>query len=207
MRKHKEPGTHLQSLIVDSTIFAAMGTWALIKSDYRKIRKYGENFFSIVLLTQGFSAMFQYRIANRIYYSKIPWLLRRFLQVFMLLWQKWIEVTTGICIPASVKIGHSFYIAHFGAIIMNRHAVFGNNCNISQGVTIGVSGRGVRRGVPQIGDNVYIGANAVVVGNIKVGHNVLIAANSLVNTDVPDNAVVMGVPGDIINYKGSEGYI
>jgi len=184
-----------------------MGMWALIKSDYRKIRRYGENFFSIVLLTQGFSAMFQYRVANAIYYSRMPWLLRKFLMAFMLLWQKWIEVTTGICIPASVQLGHSFYIAHFGAIIMNRHAVFGNNCNISQGVTIGVSGRGEKRGVPVIGNNVYIGVNAVIVGKIKVGNNALIAANSLVNKDVPDNAVVMGVPAEIVNYNGSEGYV
>ena len=184
-----------------------MGTWALIQSDYRKIRKYGENFFSIVLLTQGFSAMFQYRVAHSIYYAKIPWILRKFLQVFMLLWQKWIEVTTGICIPASVTIGHSFYIAHFGAIIMNRHTVVGDNCNISQGVTIGVSGRGDKRGVPVIGNNVYIGVNAVIVGNIKVGNNVLIAANSLVNKDVPDNAVVIGVPAVIVSYNGSQGYV
>jgi len=90
---------------------------------------------------------------------------------------------------------------------MNRHAVFGNNCNISQGVTIGVSGRGEKRGVPVIGNNVYIGVNAVIVGKIKVGNNALIAANSLVNKDVPDNAVVMGVPAEIVNYNGSEGYV
>ncbi len=184
-----------------------MGILVLIKSDYRKIRKYGENFFSIVFLTQGFSAIVQYRIANGIYYSNLPLILRKLLQVFLTLWQKWIEVTTGVCIPASVTIGHSFYIAHYGAIIMNRHAIFGSNCNISQGVTIGVSGRGENRGVPVIGNNVYIGVNAVIVGKIKVGNNVLIAANSLVNKDVPDNAVVMGVPAEIINYKGSEGYV
>jgi len=184
-----------------------MGTWELIKSDYKKIRRYGENFFSIILLTQGFSALFQYRIANGIYYSGLPKVIKKSLQVFMLLWQKWIEITTGICIPASVKLGHSFYIAHFGGIIFNRYAVFGNNCNISQGVTIGVSGRGSKRGVPTIGENVYIGVNAVIVGPITIGNNVLVAANSLVNTDIPDNAVVMGVPAQIINYNGSAGYV
>ena len=125
----------------------------------------------------------------------------------MMLWQKWIEVTTGISIPASVRLGHSFYIAHHGAIIFNQYAVFGDNCNISQGVTIGVSGRGQNRGVPVIGHNVYIGVNAVIVGKIIVGNNVLVAANSLVTKDVPDNAVVMGVPAEIVNYKGSEGYV
>ena len=184
-----------------------MGTWALIKSDYNKIKRYGDYFISIVFFTQGFWALFQYRIASGIYYSKLPKLIRKILQVFMLVWQKWIEIVTGISLPASVRLGPSFYIAHHGAIIFNQFSVFGSNCNISQGVTIGVSGRGEKRGVPVIGNNVYIGANAVVVGKIKVGNNVLIAANSLVNKDVPDNAVVMGVPAEVVSYHGSEGYV
>jgi len=183
-----------------------MGTLALIKSDYNKIHKYGESFLSI-LFNQSFWATFQYRIAHRIYYSRLPKWLRKFLFVFTMLWQKLVEITTGITLPASAHIGHSFYIAHFGSVILNQYAVFGNNCNISQGVTIGVSGRGANRGVPVIGNNVYIGAHAVIVGKIKVGDNVLIAANSLVTKNVPDNAVVIGVPAEIVSYNGSEGYL
>jgi serine O-acetyltransferase len=123
------------------------------------------------------------------------------------LWQKGIEITTGISIPASVKIGHSFYIGHFGGIIINANAVIGNNCNISQGITIGVSGVESRRGVPVIGDHVYIGANAIVAGKITIGNNVLIGACSLVNADVVAQSVMLGVPAVFISDKGSEGYI
>ena len=123
------------------------------------------------------------------------------------LWQKINEVLTGISIPASSEIGHSFYIGHFGGITLNSKAIIGSNCNISQGVTIGVSGKDENRGVPIIGNNVYIGANAVICGKIKVGDNTLIGACSLVNRDLPDNAVAVGVPAQIISFKGSNGYI
>ncbi|MFI0427682.1 MAG: serine acetyltransferase, partial [Flavobacterium sp.] len=74
-------------------------------------------------------------------------------------------------------------------------------------VTIGVSGLGDKRGVPKIGNNVYIGANAVIAGKILIKDNVLIAACSLVNKDVETNGVVLGVPAIRVSEKGSEGYI
>lgn len=184
-----------------------MTVFQLIASDYKKYKKYGGHFFAIVFFTQGFWAIFQYRIANGIYRKVHIPLVRPFLLVLCLLWQKLIEVTTGISIPASVQIGHSFYIGHFGGIILNGNAIIGNNCNISQGVTIGVSGIADRRGVPIIEDNVYLGANVVVAGKITIGNNVLIGACSLVNSDVAAHSVMLGVPACIISDKGSEGYI
>jgi serine O-acetyltransferase len=184
-----------------------MNLLQLILSDYSKHKKYGGHFLGIVFFTQGFWAVFQYRLAHFCYW-KIKWQPFRllFLMLF-LLWQKVIEIITGISIPASARIGHSFYIGHFGGIIINANAVIGNNCNISQGVTIGVSGRGEKRGSPTIGDKVYVGANAVVSGNITIGNEVLIGACSLVNKSFPDNSVVLGVPAIIISQKGSKGYI
>ena len=61
--------------------------------------------------------------------------------------------------------------------------------------------------MPKIGNNVYIGAGAVVAGEISVGDNVVIGACSLVNRDLPENAVALGVPAQIVSNKGSEGYI
>lgn len=179
----------------------------LIKSDYKKYKKYGSNFFVIFFLTQGFWALFQYRIGH-FFNNKIK--LQPFRLIIMMLiyfWQKWIEIITGISIPASAKIGHSFYIGHFGGIILNSHTVIGNNCNISQCTTIGVSGLGENRGVPVIGNNVYIGANVVIAGKIIINDNVLIGACSLVNSDLKENAVALGVPAVIISEKSSKGYI
>lgn len=184
-----------------------MTVYQLIASDYKKYKKYSGHFVAIVFFTQGFWALFQYRIANGIYRKVHIPLIRQVMVFFCLFWQKIIEVTTGISIPASVQIGHSFYIGHFGNIILNAKAVIGNNCNISQGSTIGVSGVENRRGVPVIQDNVYIGANAIVAGKIIIGNNVLIGACSVVTTDVADYSVMQGVPALFISDKGSEGYI
>lgn len=174
--------------------------------DYKKYKKYGGNFFTIVFFTQGFWAVFQHRIANTVYKMPIP-ILKQLLQFFCLIWQKIIEIITGISIPASASIGHSFYIGHFGGIILNAKTIIGNNCNISQGVTIGISGVGENRGVPKIGNNVYIAANTVIAGKIVIGDDVLIGACSLINSNVSNKSVMLGVPAIKISEKGSEGYI
>ena len=178
----------------------------LIKSDYAKYKKYGANFIAIVFFTQGFWAIFQYRIAHYCCKTRIP-ILKQIVISFFLVWQKLIEIVTGISLPYRAEIGSHLYIGHFGNIIINANAVIGNNCNISQGVTIGVSGRGNKRGVPTVGDNVYIGANAVVAGKITVGDNCMIAANSLVVRPVKSNCTIMGVPAKIISNNTSIDYI
>ncbi len=183
-----------------------MRCWSLIASDYKKYKKYGGNFITIFFLTQGFWAIIQYRVAHAVYQLKVP-LLKQILQVICLLWQKAIEITTGISIPAAAQIGHSFYIGHFGGIVLNAKTSIGSNCNIAQGVTIGVSGIGEKRGVPVMGNNVYLGANTVVAGKITIGNNVLIGACSLMSKDAPDHTVWLGVPAVQISEKGSYGYI
>lgn len=115
---------------------------------------------------------------------------------------------TMIQIPHKTKIGDGFYIGHCGRIIINHNAIIGKNVNISTGVTIGKTNRGKNAGVPIIGDKVWIGTNAVVVGKIKIGNNVLIAPNSYVNFDVPDNSIVIGNPGVIKSkINAVDGYI
>lgn len=183
-----------------------MNLFSLIVSDYKKYSTYGGHFFSILFLTQGFWAVFQYRIAHWCYTLRVP-IIKQILLLVCVLWQKLIEILTGISIPYSVTIGHSFYIGHFGGIIINANSSIGNNCNISQGVTIGISGRDDKRGVPSIGNNVYIGANAVIAGKITVGDDCLIAANSLVVNSVESGVTVLGVPAKVISNNSSKGYI
>lgn len=86
-------------------------------------------------------------------------------------------------------------------------AVIGANCNIYQGVTIGQKLRGERKGYPIIGNEVFISPGAKIIGKVKIGNNVVIGANAVVDKDVEDNAVVGGVPAKILSYQGSEGYI
>lgn len=113
----------------------------------------------------------------------------------------------GCSIPHSTSIGRGFYIGHIRDIVINERAVIGENCNISQGVTIGQANRGRRKGTPVIGRNVYIGPGAKIVGAVHVGDHVAIGANCVVTDDVPDHAVVVGVPGRVISFEGSVGYV
>ena len=84
----------------------------------------------------------------------------------------------------------------------------GKNINIATGVTIGQENRGKRKGCPTISDNVWIGTNSVIVGNITIGTDVLIAPLSYVNFDVPDHSIVVGNPAKIIHRENAtEGYI
>jgi serine O-acetyltransferase len=96
------------------------------------------------------------------------------------------------------KIGEGFYIGHFGTIIVSNEAVFGKNCNIAPGVVVGASRRGEKKGAPDIGDFVWIGINAILIGKIKIGSDVLIAPGAYVNFNVPDHSIVLGNPGKII---------
>ena len=117
------------------------------------------------------------------------------------------QIRFGIGISYKTEIGAGLYIGHEGGIVINEQVIIGKNCNLSQHVTIGVSRRGERAGVPVIGDNVYIGPGSKIFGNIRIGNNAAVGANCVVTKDVPDNGVVVGIPGKVISYEGSAGYI
>ena len=117
------------------------------------------------------------------------------------------EYKFGISVPYTSEIGPGLYIGHHGCIVVSGMATLGRNCNLSQGVTIGVKNRGTYTGAPRIGDSVYIGPGAKIIGAVKVGNNVAIGANCVVTHDVPDNSVIVGVPGRVISQLGAAGYI
>ena len=105
--------------------------------------------------------------------------------------------------------GPGLCLAHAGTIVINENSKIGKNARIHVGVNIGNYSRLDENWVPDnapiIGDNVYIGPGAKLFGKIKIGNNVAIGANAVVNKDVPDNVTVAGMPAKIINHKGSEG--
>ncbi len=102
-------------------------------------------------------------------------------------------------IPYSTQIGENVDFKHDGlGIVINSNAIIGDNCQISQHVTIGG-----RNGMPPpvIGNNVLIGANALVLGAIKIGDGAVIGAGAVCLIDVPENAIVVGNPARIIKIK------
>ena len=119
-----------------------------------------------------------------------------------------IKEKRGLEIPYTTKIGKGLYLGHAYNITINSSVVIGEFCNIHKGVTLGQENRGIRKGTPVIGDDVWIGVNSTIVGNIKIGNDVLIAPNTYVNCDVPDHSIVIGNPCKIIyNDNATKNYI
>jgi serine O-acetyltransferase len=118
----------------------------------------------------------------------------------------------GFQIPPDTRIGKGLYIGHRGPVVINALAEIGDNCTLSHIVTIGQTNRGKRAGCPKIGNKVWIGAGAVIVGEIVIGDNVLISPNAYVTCNVPDNSLVIGNPARCFPIVGqdtnvTEGYI
>ena len=109
-------------------------------------------------------------------------------------------IEANAVINANSRIGKGSYVC-VGSIV-NHDAVIGDNFNIASGALVGYAD-GKRKGVPTIGDNVILNINSVIVGNVRIGNNVLIAPNTFVNFDVPDNCIVIGNPGKIIQRNSS----
>lgn len=108
-----------------------------------------------------------------------------------------------IQIDYRTKIGYGLYIAHGGPVVINESAELGNNCNLSQFVTIGANeGRAAI-----IGDNVYIGPSVTIVESVEIGTNVTIGAGSVVTKNIPDNATAAGNYAKILNYENPGKFI
>jgi serine O-acetyltransferase len=129
-----------------------------------------------------------YRFSQWARSVRIP-VVKQLLQVFGLFFRKWVEVFTSVHIDVRADIGPGFVIHSVYAINLGATKI-GSNFTIATGCLISHACRG-------IGDDVYFGPGAKLVGDAKIGSNVTIAANSLVLTDVRSNMMVMGVPARI----------
>lgn len=182
----------------------------LIKTIQSDLYRYAGNirfsrFLYHYIYEPGFRVTTQFRLCRYLKLRKKSVLLPAYLLILMLYKRNCVRY--GIDLKYLTDIGKGFYIGHFGNIIVSEKAVIGDNVNISHGVTIGRANRGKNKGFPTIGNRVYIGPGAKVIGKVAVGNNVTIGANCVVTRDVPDNAVVVGIPSRIISQKGSLGYI
>ncbi|MFT4114302.1 serine O-acetyltransferase [Silvibacterium sp.] len=148
------------------------------------------------LSRQGLWAMAVYRF-GRWRYTIGPRVLRvpfSFLYKFL---QKLVEIFAGIELPCEVTLGRRFRIDHFGGIIISGDATFGDDCIVRNGVTVGLRHTG-QRGAPVIGNRVDIGAGAKILGPIHIGDDVAIGANAVVIRDVPANSIAVGIPARIL---------
>lgn len=142
--------------------------------------------------SQGFWVMAVYRFGRWRYGVRPTWLRRVLSGVYHVLF-KLVQVLTGVELPCEVVVGRNFVIDHFGGIVVNGLASFGHDCRIRTGVVIGVARVGELT-VPRIGNSVDIGVGAKLLGPITIGDNVMIGANAVVIADVPANSIAIGVP-------------
>jgi len=141
------------------------------------------------LLSQGFQAIIVYRFFRWLHVRKIP------SQPFRFIFERFIEITTGISIPVECRIGKGFRIHHFGGIIFHPSVEIGDNCTAYHEVTIG--DRGGSGNAAKIGNNALIGAGAKIIGEIKIGDDCMIGANSVVRESMPNNSFAVGNPAVI----------
>lgn len=123
--------------------------------------------------------------------------IRKIQLLFLELLNHQLAVRLGFSIPKNV-FGAGLCIVHYGTIVVSSKAKIGENCRIHPSTSIGEY-----NGTPTIGNNVYIGPGAKIFGQIKIGNNVAIGANAVVNSDIPDNVTVGGIPAKIISEKSS----
>lgn len=119
---------------------------------------------------------------------------------------KWLSRKLGFTIPPNV-FGPGLAIAHYGTIVVNGDAKIGRNCRLHVCVNIGAQA-GRPDSAPVIGDNCYIGPGVKIFGKIVIGNNVAIGANAVVNKSFPDgNCTIGGAPARIISRKSSKGLL
>jgi serine O-acetyltransferase len=129
------------------------------------------------------------------YYRIARWFHDRSIPLVPVAITYFIRVVFGAWLPATARLGSNVKLGYGGlGVVIHAHAQIGNNVLIAQNVTLA----GKRGGVPVIEDNVYIGAGAKILGNVKVGSGSIIGANAVVVKDVPPRCMVVGVPARII---------
>ena len=154
------------------------------------------------LRSPGVQAMIVFRFGQ--WLDSQPSLLRLGVQPIYFVLHGLVQILWGIDLSRFATIGAGLYIGHFGGITIAPGVTIGRNCNLSQHNTIGLSGQGEKAGVPTIGDNVYIAPGAQLFGKISIGNNVKIGANAVIYKDIPDNAIVVLDPGfKIVSFKGN----
>lgn len=151
------------------------------------------------LSRQGLWVMAVYRFGRWRYGIRWKWLRVPFSFLYKVL-KPISEILTGIELPCEATLGRRFRIDHFGGIVISGDAVFGDDCVIRNGVTVGLKHTG-QRGAPILGNRVDIGAGAKVLGAISIGDDVQIGANAVVLTDVPSNSIAVGVPARILSRR------
>jgi serine O-acetyltransferase len=131
------------------------------------------------------------------WYRIAVWLARRHIPIVPRLIDYWVRFVFACWLPHTASVGRRLILGYGGlGIVVHGSAVIGDDVQIDQGVTIG--GNATEFGAPVLEQDVYVGAGAKILGPIRIGRGAVIGANAVVLKDVPNNAVVVGVPGRVV---------
>jgi serine O-acetyltransferase len=158
---------------------------------------------SLILTYPGVKAVFFHKIANFFYLAKFD-LVARFISQFS-------RFLTGIEIHPGAKIGKNLFIDHGMGVVIGETSEIGNNVTIYHMATLGGiapsinsnNQRQVKRH-PTLGDCVVVGSGAQILGPVMIGTNAKVGANAVVTKDVPENAVMVGIPAKNVGTTSEE---
>jgi len=174
-----------------------------LDADYRRYGKGRGNllaFFLKALQDAGFRAMVLYRMGHWCRVRKhhvLAGLCERLMRHLCLCW-----------IGTNAQIAGGLKIAHCTGLVIGGRTVMGRHCDVRQNTTFGANFHKTDsdgRQSPILGDNVSVGAGAVIIGPVRIGDNCVVGANAVVTRDVPDNQIAAGVPARVIKPRWPDG--
>lgn len=149
-----------------------------------------------VLLYPSFKALIYYKVAHH-FYKKKHFLIARYIS-------EKAKRKTGIEIHPGARIGKGLFIDHGIGVVIGETAIIGDNVTMFHGVTLGGIGSETGKRHPTIGNNVFIGCGAKILGNITIGDNVKVGANAVLLKSVDANTTVVGIPGRVVKRSGKK---
>ncbi len=147
------------------------------------------------LLYPGFRAILFHRLNHFLWKLRLPFIPRMLSELN--------RFFNGLEIHPGARIGKGFFVDHGAGVVIGETTEIGDNCVLFHNVTLGGTGKYQDKRHPTLGNNVFVGTGATILGPIMVGDNVKIGANAfVVMRDVPSNCSVVGTPARIIKRNG-----
>jgi len=167
-----------------------------------------KDFVKCFLIEKGFNFSVYYRVAHYLYRKRgnqkgVFWFLSQLFNIYY----RHVQIKYSVDISSRCALGPGIAFLHLFGTVIYPGATLGKNINIGHFVTIGMKDTGKYAGAPTIGDNVYIAPGAKIIGRIHIGNNATIGANAVVTKDVPEFAIVGGVPAKILGYAEQQEHV
>jgi serine O-acetyltransferase len=172
------------------------GLWQLLAADIRAKARWcyeSTSWRAIVktLLTDGTAAMVWYRL--------MQWAGRWRLVPLEMLFNKLNAICCNCIIGRGAQFGPGFVLIHSTGVVINGQVRGGEHVYVEHQVTIGAE----RRESPRLGNHVFLGAGAKIVGAVTIGDDVRIGANAVVLDDIPSGATAVGIPAKVVRTRAS----